>query len=66
MFSGFALKSCVVSIIKKRDITDSVINLILQSFQKKTSKGTFSAAEAASGVCIHRDGSHGKPFQQGG
>lgn len=38
MFSGLALKSCVVWITKKRDIRDSIINLILQSFQNKTWK----------------------------
>ena len=63
MFSGLALKSCVVWITKKRDIRDSIINLILQSFQKKTFKGTrFSAAKEASGIYIHRDGLHRNPF----
>ena len=48
---------------KKRDIRDSIINLILQSFQKKTFKGTrFSAAKQASGIYIHRDGLHRNPF----
>lgn len=65
MFSGLALKSCVVWITKKRDIRDSIINLILQSFQNKTLKGTrFSAAKEVSGICIHRDGLHNNPSEQ--
>ena len=38
MFSGLALKSYVVWITKKRDISDSIINLILQSFERKLLK----------------------------
>lgn len=65
MFSGLALKSCVVWITKKRDIRDSIINLILQSFQNETLKGTrFSAAKEVSGIYIHRDGLHNNPFEQ--
>lgn len=65
MFSGLALKSCVVWITKKRDIRDSIINLILQSFQNKTLKGTrFSAAKEVSGMYIHRDGLQNNPFNK--
>lgn len=65
MFSGLALKSCVVWITKKRDIRDSIINLILQSFQNETLKGTrFSAAKEVSGIYIHRDGLHNNTFEE--
>lgn len=65
MFSGLALKSCVVWITKKRDIRDSIINLILQSFRKKTVEGTrFSVAEEVPGMCIHRAGLHNNPFNE--